>query len=150
MILNSGESLGDFGGFMRQRSVKSMTVIKIAISRTYEVIMIAAISLLASYSISSFILMFAAEKVSSRWLVCISSPQSKEEVDPFQNLRDMHLPWLILHPLITVGLLALLAYFAWLIGYDYTIDVMRRFLSGLLIFSMFISFCEFAVRSDTI
>ncbi|CAG0892102.1 unnamed protein product [Darwinula stevensoni] len=86
--------------------------------RTYKAIMITAILLLASYAISSFILMVAAEK----------------------NLKTMHLPWLILHPLVTVSLLALLIYVAWLIGYDYNMNAVGRINTLLLIFSIFISF----------
>ncbi|CAG0892101.1 unnamed protein product [Darwinula stevensoni] len=86
--------------------------------RTYKAIMITAISLLATYAISSFILMIAAEK----------------------NLRTMHLPWLLLHPLITGVVMALLTYVAWLIGYDYSMSAARRIYTVLLVFSIFISF----------
>ena len=66
--------------------------------------------------------------------------------DLLQNLRTMHLPWLILHPLVTISLLALLAYVAWITGYDYDMEAVGRFNTGLLIFGIFISLCEYAAN----
>ena len=59
----------------------------------------------------------------------------------------MHLSWLLLHPLVSDGLMALMIYAAWLNGYDYDMDEMRRIYTGLLISNiLFIS--DHSVSSD--
>ncbi|CAG0897098.1 unnamed protein product [Darwinula stevensoni] len=62
--------------------------------RAYRKILITAIILIVLYAMSSLILIFAAQK----------------------NVRMMHVPWILVHPVITVGLVTLMCYVAALLG----------------------------------
>ncbi|CAG0897097.1 unnamed protein product [Darwinula stevensoni] len=62
--------------------------------RAYRKILITAIILIVLYAMSSLILILAAQK----------------------NVRMMHVPWILVHPVITVGLVTLMCYVAALLG----------------------------------
>ncbi|CAG0896532.1 unnamed protein product [Darwinula stevensoni] len=72
-------------------SVHSIAKLGYTYDKVGNAITISALVLIALYVLSSLFLLCAAEN----------------------NVRGLHLPWLIVHPLATVGLLAFLGYFAY-------------------------------------
>ncbi|CAG0880375.1 unnamed protein product [Darwinula stevensoni] len=95
--------------------------------RAYRKMLIFATTLIVVYAMSSLILIFAAQKVSRRPRgPFIRSSVARSRVSPLfrgdcqlpyeGDVRMMHVPWMVVHPVVTVGLVTVMAYVAALLG----------------------------------